>query len=98
MKHKHLFMIASRPSAAPIIFRSKNVCQMESVTRLGDLLYFGQLFNFPNSQANFVKVLKSILFLVKSFLDNFYRHLAIFSGYIANGACSRVFIVDPIIL
>ena len=24
---------------------------------------------------------KSILFLVKSFLDNFYRHLAIFSGH-----------------
>ena len=28
-----------------------------------------------------MKVSKSILFLVKSFLGNFYRHLAIFSGH-----------------
>ena len=37
--------------------------------------------NLPHSYAIFVKVLKSIIFLVKSFLDNFYRHLAIFSGH-----------------
>ena len=28
-----------------------------------------------------MKKLKSIIFLVKSFLGNFYRHLAIFSGH-----------------
>ena len=28
-----------------------------------------------------MKVLKSIIFLVKSFLDNIYRHLVIFSGH-----------------
>ena len=39
-----------------------------------------QLFcpNLPCSSAFFAKVSKSIIFLVKSFLDNFYRHLAIF--------------------
>ena len=35
----------------------------------------------PTFLAIFVKVLKSIIFLVKSFLGNFYRHLAIFSGH-----------------
>ena len=39
-----------------------------NVTRLGDLLDFGQVLN----------VSKSIIFLVKSFLVNFYRNLAIF--------------------
>ena len=34
--------------------------------------------NLPHSKAIFVKVSKSIIFLVKSFLDNFYRHLATF--------------------
>ena len=39
-----------------------------------------QLFcpNLPHSWAIFVKVSKSLIFLVKSFLGNFYRHLAIF--------------------
>ena len=63
-----------------------------SVTRSGDLLNFGQLLkpyatiNLPNYLTflgNFCKVLKSITFLVKSFLRNFYRHLAIFSGHTA---------------
>ena len=61
---------------------------MSSVTILGDLLDFGPLFgqqlicpNLPFSLAIFVKVSKSIIFLVKSFLGNFYRHLAIFSGH-----------------
>ena len=42
-----------------------------------------QLFcpNLPHSQAIFVKVPKSLIFLVKSLLGNFYRHLAIFSGH-----------------
>ena len=31
----------------------------------------------------FVKVSKPIIFLVKSFLGNFYRHLSIFSGHTA---------------
>ena len=39
--------------------------------------------NLPHSQAIFVKVLKSIIFLVKSFLGKIYRHLAIFSGHTA---------------
>ena len=62
-----------------------------SVTRLGDLLDFGPLFkafgnnlicpNLPHSQAIFVKVSKFIIFLVHSFLGNFYRLLVIFSGH-----------------
>ena len=61
---------------------------LTSVTRLGDLLDFGQLFkilwqqlvcpNLPHSQVIFVKVLKSLIFLVKSFLGTFYTHLATF--------------------
>ena len=34
--------------------------------------------NLPYSLAIFVKMSKSIIFLVKSFLGNFHRHLAIF--------------------
>ena len=34
--------------------------------------------NCPHCKAIFVKVSKSFIFLVKSFLGNFYRHLAIF--------------------
>ena len=54
----------------------------DSVTRLGDLLDFGQVFkiNLPKSPSFlgiFVKVSKYIIFLVKSFLGNFYGHLAI---------------------
>ena len=55
-----------------------------SVTRLGNLLDFGQQLmcpNLPHSLAIFVKVLKSIIFLVKSFLGNFYRQFAYFSGH-----------------
>ena len=37
--------------------------------------------NLSKSYAIFVKMLKYIIFLVKSFLGNFYRHLAIFSGH-----------------
>ena len=39
-----------------------------------------QLFypNRPHCKAIFVKVSKSFIFLVKSFLGNFYRHVAIF--------------------
>ena len=43
-----------------------------------------QQYFYPNllhSLAIFVKVLKSLIFQVKSFLGNFYRHLAIFSGH-----------------
>ena len=64
---------------------------VNSVTRLSDLLDFGQLFkafgqqlicpNLPHSNEIFVKVSKSIIFQVNSFLGNFYRHLAIFSGH-----------------
>ena len=50
-----------------------------SVTILGDLLHFGQLFNVcgNNYLAQiahiFVKVSKSFMFLVKSFLGNFQK-------------------------
>ena len=37
--------------------------------------------NISHSLAIFVNMSKSIIFLVKSFLSNFYRHLAIFSGH-----------------
>ena len=63
---------------------------ISSVTRLGDLLYIGQLFkafgnNYfaqisPHSEAIFANVSKSF-FLLKSFWGNFYRDLAIFSGH-----------------
>ena len=55
-----------------------------SVTRLGDLLDFGQLFKvfgnnwFAQIYHILVKVSKSFIFLVKSFLGNFYRHKATF--------------------
>ena len=62
-----------------------------SMTRFCSLLDFGHLFlslwqqlicpNLPHSQAIFVKASKFIIFLQKSFLGNFYRHLAIFSGH-----------------
>ena len=57
--------------------RSTTANIVTSVTRLGDLLDFGPLFkafgqqlfcpNIPHSSAIFVKVSKSIIFLVKSF-------------------------------
>ena len=37
--------------------------------------------NLLRSQAIFVKVSKSITFLVKSFLGNFYRHWRLFTGH-----------------
>ena len=58
-----------------------------SVTRLGDILHFGILFkawgkNYLAQTAhilvNFCKVLNIFLFLLKSFLGNFYRNLATF--------------------
>ena len=65
-----------------------------SVTRLGDLLHFGQLFkaccnnyfaqNGPHFQAFFVKFWTFFILLVKSFLCNSYRHLAIFTGHTAS--------------
>ena len=70
------------------------------MTRFGDLLDFGQLFiaignnsftQISHSQAIFVKVSKSIIFLVKSFLGNFYRHLAIFSGHTDYNILKRAF-------
>ena len=58
-----------------------------SVTRSGDLLDFGQLFKplatinlprFATFLGNVCKGVKIYHFLLKSFLGNFYRHLAIF--------------------
>ena len=60
-----------------------------SVTRLGNLMDFGQLFKAlgnklicPNLQDSFaisVKVSKSLIFLSKSFLGKFHRHLVTFN-------------------
>ena len=64
-----------------------------SVTRYGKLFDLGNFLkplatiNLPKSPTFlgiFVKVSKSIIFLVKSFLGNFYRHLAFFSGHTEN--------------
>ena len=58
-----------------------------SVTRLCDFFYFGQVFKAfgnnnlsksPTFLGNFVKVSKSIIFLVKLFWATFCRHLTIF--------------------
>ena len=72
-------------------FSLNNFYIVASVTRLGNLLDSGQLFqslwqqlncpNLPHSYAILVKVSNSIIFLVKSILGNFYRHLVIFSGH-----------------
>ena len=58
-----------------------------SVARLGDLLDIGKhlaannLSKSPTFLGNFGKVVKIKIFLMKSILCNFYRHLAIFSGH-----------------
>ena len=50
----------------------------DSVTRFGNLLDFGQVFKaFGNNKFAQISH-KFSSFLVKSFLGNFYRHLAIF--------------------
>ena len=58
-----------------------------SVTRLGNLLHYGQHFKACGQQlfcpncphfGNFLKVSKSFIFIGKSFLGNFYRHLVTF--------------------
>ena len=55
-----------------------------SVTRLGDLIPFGQLFKACGNNyfvqiahilGNFCKGVKYCIFLVKSFLGNFYRDI-----------------------
>ena len=64
---------------------------MISVTRLGNLLDFGQLLNplatinSPKSATflgKFCKGVKIYHFSSEIILGNFYRHLAIFSGHI----------------
>ena len=65
-----------------LVLRTEMIVR-SSVTRLGDLLDFSlwQQLICPNrlhSWAIFVKMSKSIIFLVKSCLGNFYRHLTIF--------------------
>ena len=71
---------------------------MLSVTRLDDLLDFGQLLkplatiNLPKFLTFFVQVSKGVIFLLKSFLGNFYRHFAIFSGHTACYAKKECFI------
>ena len=53
-----------------------------SVTRLGDLLYFGQLFK-PCGNNYFAQIPH-----FRQFLGNFYRHLATFCW--SNWACGTV--------
>ena len=55
-----------------------------SVTRLSDFLHFGKVFKAIGNNyfiQIFEKVSKSFILLVKSYLGNFYRDLAIFSGH-----------------
>ena len=62
-------------------------------TRLGNLLAFGQLFkalgnnlicpNLRHSYAIYVKVSKTLIFLVKSFLANFIDIWRLFTGHAA---------------
>ena len=73
-----------------INYRTSQLVNMISAKcdQIWRFLDFGQLFKaFGNnkfaqisqhSKATFVNVLKSIIFVVKSFLGHFYRHLAIF--------------------
>ena len=91
---KKLYLIKVGTDRKPLKINQKQplaICQTAffcSVTRLGDLLDVGATFqslwqqlicpNFPHSQAIFVKGSKSSIFLVKSFLGNFYRHLVMF--------------------
>ena len=65
----------------------RNLFVGNSVTRLGDLLHLGNflkplatinLAKSPTFLGNFCKGVKIYIFLVKSFLGNFYRHLALF--------------------
>ena len=84
------WLALTNQSATSTIGRSwiENRTTLASVTRLGALLHFGQLFKacgnnyfvqiVSHYEAIFVKVSKSFIFLVKSFLGNFYRHLATF--------------------
>ena len=65
-----------------------------SVTRLGDLLDFGQLFKAcgnnefaqisPTFLGNFCKGVKIFNFTSKIIFGNFYRHLGTFSGHTAS--------------
>ena len=60
---------------------------------LGHFLKSLAAINLPNSLTflgNFLKVSKSIIFLVKSFLGNFYGYLAIFSGHTAVQCHSKI--------
>ena len=68
---------------------------MVSVTRMGDLLDFGQLFkplaalNWPKSSTflgNFCKGVKIYQSSSEIILGNFDRQLAIFSGHSGHGA------------
>ena len=46
--------------------------------------------NLPHYEAIFVKVSKSLIFQVKSFLGNFYTHLQIFTGHTDQHTLSKV--------
>ena len=74
-----------------------------SVTRFGDLSDLRQLFNplaainlpkSPTFLGNLCKGVKIYHFLVKSFLVNFYRHLAFFSGHTVHHHCWCRFILN----
>ena len=72
-------LLADRPYVqCDQIWRFIELCQL--LNAFGNTL-FAQISHMPKDI--FVKVTKSIIFLVKSFLGNFYRHLAIFSGHTA---------------
>ena len=75
------------------------MCTYTSVTRLGDLLNFGQVLkpfatmNLPKSPpllGNFCKDVKIYHFSTEKCLGNFCRHLAIFTGHTAHVVCERL--------
>ena len=91
MRHKEknknffAFVFASHVVAAATTTTAMPTVQPESqCDQVGRFIVLWQQLicqNLSNSQAIFVKVSKSIIFLVKSFLGNFNRHMAIFSGH-----------------
>ena len=85
-----------------------NFFWLTSVTRLGNSLYLGNFLkplatiNLPISPTFlgiFCKGCQNLYyFLVKSFLGNFYRHLATFTGHTAVNTQVRLFLVDFILI
>ena len=75
------FLLVTLPPTYLSMYFHQYVPSSYQCDQIGRFLEFGQLFEAlatinlsqsPHSQANFVKVSKSLIFLLKSFLGNFY--------------------------